>query len=153
MKFVYFACSITKNNKETETDFSCGTRWKCGDELKCLEQVSKPQSSALGYRPMVTGPQRHSGIPRRCLFGTRLASRVGLPDNTHIFLSPTQVKWEGCWERTSGPDLRRLSLQLDLVTMEIFQIPAGRDGSVLNLQTISHKAPFKNDINNCVISW
>lgn len=48
---------------------------------------------------------------------------------------------ERYWERASGLELRCLSLQLALVTMEILwvlQIPAGREGKV----PLSNMTPF-----------
>lgn len=58
-----------------------------GGMRNALGQSPQPESTH-GYRPMTTGPQRHSGIPRRCLIGTPPASGVSLPDSTYShFLS------------------------------------------------------------------
>lgn len=62
-----------------------------GGMRNALGQSPQPESTH-GYRPMTTGPQRLSGIPRRCLLGTPPASGVSLPDNTYShFLSPKET--------------------------------------------------------------
>ena len=77
-----------------------GMKWEWRDKEMPGASRNCHTANTLGYRPMVTGPQRHNGIPRRCLFRTRLASRVSTPDNTHtlclcLCLSQRKMEWRG----------------------------------------------------------
>ena len=79
--------------------------WKCRDELGMegyMKPWGQPNISTPGYGPMATRPPRHIGIPRRCLFRTRMASRVKLPDNRYTdALSPSHRRegaGKGLWE-------------------------------------------------------
>lgn len=91
-----------------------------GGVRNALGQSPQPESTH-GYRPMTTGPQRHSGIPRRCLIGTPPASGVSLPDNTYShLLSPKEtlglLEEVGDGNICAAPDLRYVSPQPASVT-------------------------------------
>lgn len=73
-------CILPSDFCRAEGNFS-RMSWKRRDQT-CLGPLSSAWEPH-GYRPMTTGPEGLSSIPRRRLFRTLLASGVRLPDNTH----------------------------------------------------------------------
>lgn len=100
---------------------------------------------------MPMGPQRRNSIPRYCLFRTRLASRVSLPDNTltHPFsLSHIQSlnKGDGDGEVLGEIEWARVKLSSSAACSgnhgdPVFQIPAGRRKGY-NLVPLPDKTPL-----------